>query len=35
MASSHWRYAGWTVERMRKDETTIGMATAALRKLIR
>ncbi|WP_376711628.1 MULTISPECIES: hypothetical protein [Bradyrhizobium] len=30
MASSHQRYAGWTIERIRKDAAIIGPATAAL-----
>src|SRR5581483_9663531 len=34
MASSHRRYAGWTIERIRKDAATIGPATAALCDLI-
>ena len=34
MASSHRRYAGWTIERIRKDAATIGPATAALCNLI-
>jgi transposase len=34
MASSHRRYAGWTIERIRKDATSIGPATAALCNLI-
>ena len=34
MASSHRRYAGWTIERIRQDAATIGPATAALCDLI-
>jgi transposase len=34
MASSHRRYAGWTIERIRQDAATIGPATAALCNLI-
>jgi transposase len=34
MASSHRRYAGWTIERIRNDAATIGPATAALCDLI-
>jgi transposase len=34
MASSHRRYAGWTIERIRKDAAIIGPATAALCDLI-
>ena len=34
MASSHRRYAGWTIERIHKDAATIGPATAALCDLI-
>jgi transposase len=34
MASSHRRYAGWTVERIRKDAAAIGPATTALCNLI-
>ncbi|MGX1352238.1 hypothetical protein AB7M49_005847 [Bradyrhizobium elkanii] len=34
MASSHRRYAGWTIERIRKEAATIGPATAALCNLI-
>jgi transposase len=34
MASSHRRYAGWTIERIRKDAASIGPATAALCDLI-
>src|SRR5450631_3672004 len=34
MASSHRRYAGWTIERIRKDAASIGPATAALCELI-
>jgi len=34
MASSHRRYAGWTIERIRKDAAMIGPATAALCDLI-
>jgi transposase len=34
MASSHRRYAGWTIERIRKDAAMIGPATAALCELI-
>jgi transposase len=34
MASSHRRYASWTIERIRKDAATIGPATAALCDLI-
>ena len=34
MASSHRRYAGWTVERIRREASTIGPATAALCELI-
>lgn len=30
MPSSHRRYAGWTIERIRKDALLIGVATAAL-----
>ena len=30
MASSHRRYAGWTIERIRKEAAMIGPATAAL-----
>jgi transposase len=30
MPSSHRRYAGWTIERIREDARTIGKATAAL-----
>jgi len=33
MASSHRRYAGWTIERIRKDAASIGPATAALCEL--
>jgi hypothetical protein len=33
MASSHRRYAGWTIERIRKDAVMIGPATAALCEL--
>jgi len=35
MASSHRRYAGWTIERIRKDAASIGPTTAALCELIR
>lgn len=34
MASSHRRYAGWTIERIRKDAASIGPSTAALCDLI-
>src|SRR6202045_1867389 len=34
MASSHRRYAGWTIERIRKEAAMIGPATAALCDLI-
>jgi transposase len=34
MPSSHRRYAGWTIERIRKDAAAIGSATAALCNLI-
>lgn len=34
MASSHRRYAGWTIERIRKEAAAIGPATAALCNLI-
>jgi transposase len=34
MASSHRRYAGWTIGRIRQDAATIGPATAALCNLI-
>ena len=34
MASSHRRYAGWTIERIRQDAAAIGPATAALCELI-
>ena len=34
MASSHRRYAGWTIERIRTDAASIGPATAALCDLI-
>src|SRR5216684_2752835 len=34
MASSHRRYAGWTIERIRKDAAMIGPATAALRERV-
>jgi transposase len=34
MASSHRRYAGWTIERIRQDAAAIGPATAALCNLI-
>src|ERR1700740_3338124 len=34
MASSHRRYAGWTVARIRQDAATIGPATTALCNLI-
>jgi transposase len=34
MASSHRRYAGWTIERIRKDAALVGPATAALCNLI-
>jgi transposase len=34
MASSHRRYAGWTIERIRKDAAAIGPATLALCNLI-
>jgi transposase len=30
MPSSHRRYAGWTIERIREDASKIGPATAAL-----
>ena len=30
MPSSHRRYAGWTIERIREDARKIGPATAAL-----
>jgi transposase len=30
MPSSHRRYAGWTIERIRDDARKIGPATAAL-----
>jgi len=30
MPSSHRRYAGWTIERIREDARKIGQATAAL-----
>ncbi|WP_407119264.1 IS21 family transposase [Bradyrhizobium sp. LMG 9283] len=35
MASSHRRYAGWTIERIRGDAAAIGPATLALCNLIR
>lgn len=34
MASSHRRYAGWTIERIRQDAAKIGPATSALCELI-
>ena len=34
MPSSHRRYAGWTIERIRQDSRLIGPATAALCELI-
>ena len=34
MPSSHRRYAGWTIERIRQDASLIGPATAALCELI-
>jgi len=34
MASSHRRYAGWTIARIRKEAAAIGPATAALCELI-
>lgn len=34
LASSHRRYAGWTIERIRKEAAAIGPATAALCNLI-
>ncbi len=34
MASSHRRYAGWTIERIRQDAAAIGPATSALCDLI-
>src|ERR1700721_3091671 len=34
MASSHRRYAGWTIERIREDAASIGPATASLCELI-
>jgi transposase len=34
MPSSHRRYADWTVERIRREATKIGPATAALCELI-
>jgi transposase len=34
MASSHRRYAGWTIDRIREDARAIGPATAALCELI-
>ena len=34
MASSHRRYAGWTIERIRQDAAAIGPATTALCNLI-
>jgi transposase len=34
MPSSHRRYAGWTIDRIRQDATMIGPATAALCELI-
>ena len=34
MPSSHRRYAGWTIERIRADARRIGPATAALCELI-
>ncbi|MEY9181314.1 transposase [Bradyrhizobium sp. USDA 326] len=34
MASSHRRYAGWTIERIRQDAVAIGPATMALCNLI-
>ena len=34
MPSSHRRYADWTVERIRREATSIGPATAALCELI-
>jgi transposase len=34
MPSSHRRYAGWTIERIRTDARLIGPATAALCELI-
>lgn len=34
MPSSHRRYAGWTVDRIREDAGQIGPATAALCELI-
>ena len=34
MPSSHRRYAGWTIERIREDAARIGPATAALCEVI-
>jgi transposase len=34
MPSSHRRYAGWTIDRIRQDATMIGPATAALCELV-
>jgi len=34
LASSHRRYAGWTIEPIRKDAASIGPATASLCDLI-
>ena len=34
MPSSHRRYAGWTITRIREDAATIGPVTAALCELI-
>ena len=34
MPSSHRRYAGWTIERIRQDAAAIGPATVALCELI-
>jgi hypothetical protein len=34
MASSHRRYAGWTIERIRRDAAALGPATSALCNLI-
>ena len=34
MPSSHRRYAGWTIERIRRDAAAIGPATVALCELV-
>jgi transposase len=34
MPSSHRRYAGWTIDRIRRDAAVIGPSTAALTTLI-